>query len=82
MNTTRRLTPVVMIAASLAALFVVQASDAAEPATVVMLPTVHVTAKRSAVLPQVVRLPEVTVVGKRERSESTRLAQVRTGTPL
>lgn len=82
MNTTRRMTPVVMIAASLAALFVVQASDAAEPAPVVTMPTVHVVAKRSAVLPQLVRLPEVTVVGKRERSESTRLAQLHSGTPL
>ncbi len=75
--TTRRLTPAVMIAATLAALFVAQGPTAvaAAPAPVVVLPTVQVTAQRSAVRPQVVRLPQVTIVGKREPAPATRLAQ-------
>lgn len=81
---TRRLTPAVMIAATLAALFVAQGATAetAAPAPVVMMPTVQVTAQRSAVLPEVVRLPQVTIVGKREPAPATRLAQREAGARL
>ncbi|MBX3607467.1 MAG: hypothetical protein KF788_19460 [Piscinibacter sp.] len=76
MSTLTRLTPAVMIAAALAAVAMTQATEAAVvPAPVVLMPTVHVKAQRAAVLTEVVRLPEVTVVGKRDNAASTQVAQ-------
>lgn len=78
MNATRYLTPALMIAATLAAAFSVQAPRAAEPAQrVVTLPLVEVVGKRENLLePRVVQLPRVTVIGKRPvTGKATRLAQ-------
>lgn len=79
MNTTRHLTPALMIAATLAAAFGVANAEAAEPATkVVTLPRVEVVASRQALMaePRIVQLPTVTVIGKRPPpQEATRLAQ-------
>jgi hypothetical protein len=76
MNTLTRLTPALMIAAALAAVAMTQATDAAVvPAPVLLMPTVHVTAQRAAVLTEVVQMPQVTVVGKREAVQPTRVAQ-------
>ena len=79
MTTIRRLTPALMIVATLAAVFAAAGAEAAEPATkVVTLPRVEVIASRQAMLaePRIVELPTVMVVGKRSRSqEPTRLAQ-------
>lgn len=76
MNTLTRLTPALMIAAALAAAAMTQATEAAVvPAPVVLMPTVHVKAQRAAVLTEVVQMPQVTVVGKRETSQPTRVAQ-------
>lgn len=79
MNTTRHLTPALMIAATLAAAFSVGQAEAAEPAkAVVTLPRVEVVASRKALLAEmaVVQLPRVTVIGKRLTAEEpTRLAQ-------
>jgi len=68
MNATRHLTPATLLVATLAAVTLLQAPavQAAQPrAEVVMLPTVHVVAKRS-VQPAVVVLPTVHVVAKRQ----------------
>jgi hypothetical protein len=68
MNRLHRLTPATLIAATLAALVLVQANDAvAAPAqAVVHLPTVHVVAKRASLQPmQIVQLPTVQIVAKR-----------------
>jgi hypothetical protein len=76
MNTLTRLTPALMIAAALAAVALTQGTEAdVAPAPVVLMPTVHVTAQRAAVLPEVVQMPRVTVIGKRESAQPTRLAQ-------
>ena len=69
MNTTRHLTPATLVAATLAALVLLQAPQvsAAEPVRVVQLPTVHVVAPRSALKQtvQVVQLPTVVITAKR-----------------
>jgi hypothetical protein len=79
MNTTRHLTPVLMIAATLAAAFSVRHAEAAEPAkAVVTLPRVEIVASRKALMAEtpVVQLPRVVVIGKRlPADEPTRLAQ-------
>lgn len=76
MNTLTRLTPALMIAAALATVAVTQATEAAVvPAPVLLMPTVHITAQRAAVLTEVVQMPQVTVVGKRESAQPTRVAQ-------
>lgn len=79
MNTTRHLTPALMIAATLAAAFSIGHAEAAEPAkAVVTLPRVEVVASRKAMMAEmpVVQLPRVTVIGKRlPADEPTRLAQ-------
>ena len=78
MNATRHLTPVLMIAATLAAAFSVQSAQAAEPGPrVVTLPRVEEVAKRANLLePRVVQLPRVTVIGKLPLADKpTRLAQ-------
>lgn len=79
MNTTRHLTPVLMIAAILAAAFSVRHAEAAEPAkAVVTLPRVEIVASRKALMAEtpVVQLPRVVVIGKRlPADEPTRLAQ-------
>ena len=67
MNTLTRLTPAVMIAAAGATIALMQPSAAAVvPVPVVLLPTVHVTAQREALRTEIVQLPPVTVVGRRD----------------
>lgn len=81
MNTSTRLTSALMIAAACAAAALAQGSDAAVlPAPVVLMPTVHVTASREALRTEVVQLPTVTVIGRRDGAAAMRVAQ-RGGAP-
>lgn len=82
MNTTRHLTPALMIAATLAAAFSVSRAEATEPAkAVVTMPRVEVVTSRQAMMAElqatrIVQMPLVTVIGKRQPAdEPTRLAQ-------
>ena len=70
----RRLTPLTMIAAALAAVFIAQLAHAAPSASavrVIQLPTVVVTAKRIPV----VQLPQVVITARRIAPAPTELAQ-------
>lgn len=77
MNTTYCLTQAIMIAATLAAGFVAQASDSAAVATpVVVMDTVQITGKRlNGTDMAVVQLPRVEITGKRSMGSQTQLAQ-------
>jgi hypothetical protein len=68
MNRLHRMTPATLIAATIAALVMVQAKPAAAAPVqeVIHLPTVHVVAKRASLQPmQIVQLPMVQIVAKR-----------------
>jgi len=78
MNALTRWTPAVTLAATLAAAFMVQASNAqaAQPMPVVTLPKVEITGSRALLqATPVVTLPRVTVIGKRMAPAATELAQ-------
>ena len=75
MNATRNLTPLTLIAATLAAAFLVQGARAAMP--VVQLEPVHVTARHvPAVRAAVVQLPRVEVTARRAEVQVVQLPAV------
>lgn len=81
MNRQRHLTPALMIAAVLAAIFSVQSAEAAQ--AVVTLPRVDVVASRAGFgQGPAAFLPRVTVIGKRAKNEPARSARlVRSAVP-
>ena len=73
---TRPIFAATLIAAVCASVVLVQGSAAAVvPAPVVLMPTVQVIASRAALRTEVVQLPLVTVIGKRDAAAPTRVAQ-------
>ena len=75
MNTARKLTPLTLIAATLAAAFLVQGAKAAAP--VVQLEAVHMTAQRvPASRAAVVQLPRVEVVARRADVQGLQVVQL------
>jgi hypothetical protein len=75
MNITQRLTPLTLIAATLAACFLVQSARAETP--VVRLEPVHITAKRVPANPiTVVRLPRVEVTASRAQPQAVHVVHL------
>ena len=75
MNITRRLTPLTLIAATLAACFLVQSAQA--ETTVLRLEPVHVTAKRVPAVPvTVVQLPRVAVTAARVQPQAVQVVRL------